>query len=483
MCGRFLIPLDRPTQAEPKVLKKVHEHFASTCGSYGEPMPPTPEEARLTVAFPDPDRQVNTQGTPNSAAVQSCSGCAHFVRDDAVAREFGWVTGMCSAKGKLVLTNRQTYEARDCDFRTFGAPRTETDGITLFPEYADDFGAYDPVKDFINNLSSGPVDPLSYESDAPVTEAEQAEGVQAWRKIEDPETGNSTLLPIFRPSYFDEDMQALIPKTGDPEHPENYVDHFRGVYLAAVCWQELDETPALWGQAGTGKTELFRHLAWLMQLPFRRISITGSTELDDLAGKMRFNKEQGTYFQYGRLPMAWSHPGVICIDEPNTGAPDVWQFIRPLTDNSKQLVLDMNKGEVIKRHDSAYLGMAMNPSWDVKNVGTIEIGDADANRLFHVYVDLPPEKLEREIIKARVKLDGWELSGPQMDMLMGVARDLRALVVDGSLPISWAIRPQIKVARALRWFDTVTAYRRAVADYLEPATQDIILDVVRSHAS
>mgnify|MGYP002353856858 CR=1 FL=1 len=196
---------------------------------------------------------------------------------------------------------------------------------------------------------------------------------------------------------------------------------------------------------------------------------------------MRFNKEDGTHFQYGRLPLAWSHAGVICIDEPNTGPPDVWQFIRPLTDNSKQLVLDVNNGETIYRHNSAYLGMAMNPAWDVRNVGTIEIGDADANRLFHVYVDLPPEKLEREIIKARVKLDGWELSGPQIDMVMAIARDLRELTEQGTLPISWAIRPQIKVARALRWFDTITAYRRAVGDFLEPEAQQALLDAVRSH--
>jgi hypothetical protein len=94
---------------------------------------------------------------------------------------------------------------------------------------------------------------------------------------------------------------------------------------------------------------------------------------------------------------------------------------------------------------------------------------------------MPPEPLEREIIAQRVKLDGWELSKNQMDMVMAVAKDLRALAKDGQLPITWAIRPQIKVARALRWFEPVTAYRRAAGDYLEPEALELMLDQVRAH--
>jgi MoxR-like ATPase len=198
---------------------------------------------------------------------------------------------------------------------------------------------------------------------------------------------------------------------------------------------------------------------------------------------MLFSKEQGTYFKYGRLSRAWTTPGVIVIDEPNTGPPDVWQFLRPLTDNSKQLVLDMNEGEVLSRSDNTYLGMAMNPSWDPKNVGALEIGDADANRLFHVYVTLPPEKVERHIIKSRVALDGWEITDKQLTMVMKIARDIRALIDADALTISWAIRPQIKVARALRWFDPITAYKRAIVDYLEPQAQQLILDAVRANVA
>lgn len=480
MCGRTGVPLTRPGLKDPATVKAQLELQAGRCGTYGEPYSGTPTERRFSVAIPDLSIEPETDGAARDACT-SCSMCRNFVRDDTVAAEFGWTTGLCAAKGKLVTTNMQTSEAKGCEMRSYGAPRRTTAGVTLFPEYQDGFGVFDPIKEYIEGLNKPVVNPSEHATERTLDAQDIEDGIKAWRKIEDPESGNFTFLPIYDISTFSEADQGLVPQTGDDEHPELYVDHFRGVYLAAVCWSELDETPALWGQAGTGKTELFRHLAWLMQLPFRRISITGSTELDDLAGKMRFSPDKGTYFQYGRLPASWMKPGVICIDEPNTGAPDVWQFLRPLTDNSKQLILDVNEGEVIKRHDSCFMGMAMNPSWDVRNVGTAEIGDADANRLFHVYLELPPPELEREIIKARVKLDGWELSTKQMDMLMAVAKDIRGLVEQGAIPISWAIRPQIKVARALRWFDVVTAYRRAVGDYLEPEASEALLGAVRAH--
>jgi hypothetical protein len=146
------------------------------------------------------------------------------------------------------------------------------------------------------------------------------------------------------------------------------------------------------------------------------------------------------------------------------------------------MVLDMNEGEAISRHDDCYLGFAMNPAWDVKNIGANPIGDADANRLFHVFIEPPPEVLEREIIKNRVALDNWEISEDMLDMLMAIAKDLRSLISDGTLPITWGVRPQIKVARALRWFDVPTSYRRAIGDFLEPESQEKLLDVVRSHA-
>lgn len=482
VCARFGKPIGRIT-SDQRETERIAKHFASTCPQYGEPRPAVPnwDTAQFQVTLPDPDTIGAPQNDPQ--LVTSCAGCRNFVREDIVARDLGWTSGLCSAKGKLLLANRYTLEARACQIKSFGAVRQDTTGLMFLPEYDENFvGSADPVREF-NKQKDNFIDPVDYPTDKEVSEDDVEHGIRAWRKIYDPNTGNEVYLPIYRIDFFSPEEQAKIPRTGDQEHPEDYIDHNFFTYKVAVLWTELDETPAMWGKAGTGKTELARHMAWLMCLPFERFSITGSTELDDLAGKMHFTEGKGTHFEYGRLPKAWTKPCVIVIDEPNTGPPDVWQYLRPLTDNSKQLVNDMNAGERLDRHDDCYLMMAMNPAWDIMNVGAQMIGDADANRLMHLFVELPPPQLEREIIKKRCEHDGYEISDEMLDMVMSIATDIRALCDDGTLPISWMIRPQLKVARALRWFDALTAYKMGSADYLEPQAQEILLNVVRTHVS
>lgn len=482
MCARFGHVLGKPNLSSAQE-SKLQEHFAERCPAYGEEKPPLPVEVRLSVVMPDMDARTSTINPEKQKACSTCAMCEHFVKEEAVVSELGWTAGLCAAKGKLILSNRQVTEAKNCEYRQFGPVRETTGGLHLLPEYEDAFAASgDPVRAYFKSRKEGIIEPSEYETDREVTEDQELAGIRAWRKIEDPGgSGAVVYLPIYRRDFFDPEEQAKIPVTGSDEHPELYVDHFGGVYGCAVAWTELDETPTMWGQAGTGKTELFRHLSWLMQLPFERLSVTASTELDDIMGKMRYTPDIGTYFQYGRLPKAWIKPCVLVIDEPNTGPLEVWQQLRPLTDNSKQLVLEQNEAEHLDRHDDCYLGLAMNPAWDAKNVGALEIADADANRLFHTFVELPPPALEREIIQERVKLDGWELSTDQLNMVMKIAEEIRELSKDGTLSISWGIRPQIKVARALKWFAPVAAYKRAIADFLDLEPREVVLDVVRAH--
>lgn len=492
ICKKFGKPIGRMTSDE-KEIKKVAETIASSCTEYGNPAPASPNwpQATFQVMFPliedEPTRE-------NPELVSSCRACRYFIPEQEVVDIFGWASGLCAKKGKLVLSNRTTFEARSCEYSSLpyadlmsisGAhaatlQRSEMIGqLHFLPEYMNGFGEIDTVVAVKEELESR-VDPREYETDRPV-DPEDADRIRAWRRIEDPESGNEIFLPIYRREFFSPAEQELIPSTGDPEHPEDYVDHGGYVYKVGVLWLHLDETPAFWGRAGTGKMEFFRYMAYLMQLPFHRFSITASSELDDLAGKMHYTEGRGTHFEKGRLVKAWESPCVMVVDEPNAGPDDVWQFLRPMTDNSKQLVLDQSAGERALRDDDCYLGMAMNPAWDLLNSGVQQLADADANRLMHMYIDLPPAELEREIIRRRCDHDGFAISEAQLSLIMAIAKDLRMLTESGELMISWAIRPQLKVARALRWFDVRTAYRMASADYLEPEQQSRLMDIVNTH--
>lgn len=483
MCARFGKPIG-VIESSNKQRQEVGKALAKNCSEFGKDRPKTPDWSTISmqVALPDPEvLKFGRRAQQN--LVRSCNTCEHFVREDVVAAEMGFSAGLCSAKGKLLLSNRYVYEARDCEDRSIALSgvRSDVHGIMMLPEYSSSFTlSSDPVKHH-QQMKVIAVDPTVYQTDRPVTEEQEKSGIRAWRLIVDPKTENEVYLPIYRADYFTPEEMEKIPQTGDDEHPEDYIDHGFYVYKVAVLWGELDETPGVWGEAGTGKTELFRHLAWLMQLPFERISITGSTELDDLAGKMHYSPDKGTYWQDGRLVEAWSKPCVLVVDEPNTGPADVWQFLRPMTDNSKQLVIDQNSGERRPRHDDCYLGLAMNPAWDPKNVGTHVVSDADVNRLMHISIPMPPPKLEQEIIKTRCGHDGYNITPEMLSDIMNIAKDIRQLSSDDALPISWAVRPQLKVARASRWFDLKTCYRMAVADFLEPEAAQQVLDIVESH--
>jgi hypothetical protein len=484
VCARYGKPMGT-TKSSAGQKGEIAKAIAATCPSYGEPKPTSVNwnEAKFTIAFPD-SQVLRFNRKLNPDAVRSCGMCEHFVREEAVAREIGFSVGLCSAKGTLQLPSRLVFEARDCEYRSLGATgvRTDVTGIMMLPEYDASFNAsgIDPVRHHMEQMRNF-VDPREYPTDQVVSDEDQQAGIRAWRKVADP-TGNShTFLPIFDVNFFSEEERSKIPFTGDDEHPEDYVDHNFYTYKIAVLWRELDETPAAHGMAGTGKTELGRYLAWLMCIPFERISISGSSEVDDLAGKWTYEPDKGTIWNDGRIVSAWGKPCVMVLDEPNTGPPDVMQFVRPMFDNSKQLVLDQHKGDRRTRSDHCYPLLAMNPAWDPKNVGAHELSDADTNRLMHLYFDLPPARLEREILVKRCEHDGYQPSAQILETVMKIAGDIRGLAEEDTIPISWGIRPQIKVIRASKWFDLITCYRMAVADFLDPKAQEQILNVVRSH--
>lgn len=416
----------------------------------------------------------------------SCYSCKHFVTSDDMNRAHSallppTISGVCGAKGLPIPLGEDNEIAGDCLNYEYGNfPVEGLPAILFTPEYSEKYLTRNIKEKSSTHLPEG-FDPLTYPTELKVEALHSDNGVRAWVGISDPKTSNKVYLPIYDRKFFPSQEQAKIPNSDDETLPGDYVDHAGLVFKIAVAWMELDETPALIGEAGNGKTEILRHLAWIMQVPFERITITASSEIDDLAGKFVFEDGE-TVFKYGRLARAWGKVNVVCLDEPNTGPNDVLQFIRPLIDNSKQLVLDQNKGEQIFRNDGCYLGLAMNPAFDYRNIGANQMADADNSRLLHIDVPLPPEHVERKIIIDRLKAkDGWTLPDELLSPLMSIASTLRQMSKDGEVPFSWGIRVQIKVARLLRWFDFHDAFLMAMGSSVDPETQDKIIAVVKSN--
>jgi MoxR-like ATPase len=478
-------PIDLIIMSKEEALAS-HHMIGGSCRVYDDPDRPGVVGLPLhrPVAFPLRDEPEPSSEYMIKSCI-SCTTCENFIQSTVIkSLGFDEGAGMCSVRGTLLDPHRYAEIASKCEFRRKGENVSGTDAamVQVFPEYS-----IERVRTYMKSLAEQEqvgclpqgYDPQTYVNPIPTSVEHQAMGIRTWVPVTDPSgTGNKVSLPVFDPSFFSTVEQMKIPKSTDDERPDLYVDHSGSVFSFAVAWMELDETPVVWGSAGVGKTEILRHLAWAMSLPFERISITGQTELDDLQGGMRFENGE-TVFHEGRVPLAWAKPCVLLVDEPNVGPREVWQFFRPLTDNSKQLVVDANNGIPIYRNNFCYFGMAMNPAWDPRNDGANTLADPDIRRLFHIEMGLPPENIERQIIKTHCALDGFMIPDKLLDMVMKVAESIRAAAVT-DLPISWGIGTQIKVSRYLNWFEPVRAYRLAAANSLEPDVREIILNDVRT---
>lgn len=496
MCSRFFIPLGSLNSDGNQNLN-IQREFGSKCAEFGyDPGYVTPDIqktnriAHMNTEMAKTQKEM-TSGSAKPVKPTSCTSCAFYSDAASMTERLGIPQAGCALRGTLIPLGKASATAQDCTtgIENFDNAFAKEAKWNLIKPYVGNITVVDASNPAGSSLKHANLDPATYETDKPLTDEDREAGIRAWQKIMDPEKGSKRFvyMPIFDRESFSPEEQAKIPVAGvtpEDDHPELYEDHLGLLYICLVLWLVLHETPALNGVAGTGKTEFFRYVAWRMQIPFERFSITNSTELDELQGRMNLvATETGnkTEFNYGRVALAWGKRCILAIDEPNTGPNDVWQFFRPLTDNSKQLVLDVNNGERLDRNKYCLMGMAFNPSWDMKNVGTHEIGDADSSRLMHISVPMPNDAQERSIIRRRCELDEYTIPPEMMDAVMAIAKELRELAGQDAFPVHWGIRNQIKVARATAWFSMERAYRLAAADLLEPQFSDQLMVIVKSH--
>lgn len=482
--------LSRPGNTE-SADERIKIEFAKNCSSFGKARPtsvPSFLSAQVSIGDVATLVRLSTEDRPADQVPPTCTGCAHFIPASVVKKELGWNLGMCALKGRLLFPERYLHEAAGCTEGRRGENRDTADGLPLLPMYesaGSSFIVTSPgaVKMSAETIARHAVDPREYVTDRPVSDHERnVDCIRAWRRVDDPE---GLKPPVFLPIFDGERLTGRDPRESYGNHkPQLYVDHQGLLYDLAVELMELDETPILIGDAGVGKTEAAAYLAYLMDLPVTRLSLRKDTEKEEFIGKTDLvvdpaTGQSVTKFTAGRFTEAYQKPGVIVLDEPNLANDEVWQYLRPAFDSAKQLDVD---NTILRRHPWAFVFGAMNPSWNMLYVGTNPISVADLDRVSPVWVDLPPENVERQIIAKHCEADGYDLPIEILDRIMKVAGDLRGMISEGTLPMAWGIRSQIKVARKTRFYSFEKAYRRALTDGLEPEVVDLIITSVRSVA-
>lgn len=477
------------------------ETIARHCDAFGSQPPMRDDlkiDARLGIADPQISVHLTTKGTiPRNEKPIVCTSCQWFVPADVVEAELGYVAPFCSAKGRVLFPTKLAREAANCGSGINGPNAMTTGGLIIDEQYKPTIATVTtPVQmplttvNLVEQDTRHSVDPREYQTDRPVTPEDDALFIRAWRRIDDPEgLHESVYLPIFWGEKLCEQYYGpgFDPRSTYGEHrPDLYVDH-HGLLYDLACELLNHETPLLIGGAGTGKSETGPWLAYLMDLPHERIDIKKGYEASHLTGLDRLTTDPAsgtpvTAFVKSRFARTFDKPGFTTINEPNLSS-ECFELLRPIFDNANQFGLDEDAGmPPIDRHSLRYILCAQNPPWDPMYVGAEPMSAADIDRVSPVWFDLPSEEVERFIITKHCADSGYDIPVTTLDKIMGVARDLREQIKEGTLPIAWGLRAQIKVAKKTRFYSFEKAYRRAIIDGMEPEAADIIMLSVKGMA-
>jgi len=474
------------------VRQGLAERFGQTCPSHGESVPAVaPKDPKMGFFMPRPDLLKPT-------ANQKPSSCESCIKYDKSAEA-------CAATGMLVFSSKAAATAAACSFGEAGLPYAAADvklpawSTTPVALSATSLAASStPTSTSAPTAPSAPkpkksliiLEPVNYNSDAKVMPDHANKGIQAWRRVTSPK-GKDHFLPIFRTDFFTEDMQERIPKSGaDYGDPSLFIDHDNILVEFAVQSYTKDLNLALIGEAGSGKTEGARYLAWMLNMPFARITYSEDTDPDEVLGFHHFGEHEvvdasgnvttatGTYLKKGELPSWWQTMCVLLSDEPNIAREAIVQSYRSMNDSSRTLVV---YGEKFLRHDYCFHIMAMNPHWDFRNIGAKPMASADSRRLSFHFVTPPNDDQIKQILTRAVRtLDGAEIDPGVLKAIIAAGKDLRVMAKDGRLPDTWTTSQEVKVARLVEDFGLEGAYRRAYFNYIDPETTKTAMQLIAS---
>jgi ABC-type dipeptide/oligopeptide/nickel transport system ATPase component len=474
MCARFGSLLAVPLASGAlSVNPDIAEKYASTCKDHGKDAPSKPTSKFEPFLFMPDTVKLDVQ--PNDASVLNCYDCKNYFYSEA-NNLYG-----CEVRGMVVYPSQKEKFATGgggCIWRD-KRPASVTVTIKAKPALApkmDVVASVRPttVKVAAAKLGVRVIDPRTIDSELPVAERDKGR-IRAWIKHPIGNKGKMGAYPIFETDFFG-DYAADIPQATQEEgDPSLYVDHFGLMTrFLSVSWTR-DQTLALIGEPGSGKTTGARYLSWLMNMPFVHIQYTESTEPEEVLG-MPGIKDGDTFIDPGSLPLAWQRPCLLLSDEVNLSQEAILQAYRSMNDSNRRLVV---YGQGFDRNDYCFHLVAMNPAHDYRNIGAKEMASADVRRMSYFNVPKPTPDQMKSIIKTNVdKIDGVDLPMSVINVIVSIAEDLQEAAKQAKIPHHWTLSQDIKVARlALDW-TLDEAYKIAYFDYIDPKQAEVVMKMI-----
>lgn len=174
-----------------------------------------------------------------------------------------------------------------------------------------------------------------------------------------------------------------------------YIDKNKEEVIKA-CVKE-NKPCLLIGETGTGKTTIIRELAHMAGKELIRVSLNGSTSVEEIIGKW-LAKEGSTFWQDGILTQAMKKGHWIVFDEINAALPEILFTLHSLLDDDRRIMIAEKDGEIVIPVEDFRFFATMNPTEEY--AGTKEMNKALMSRFTAVvYVEVPSADIEMNILK------------------------------------------------------------------------------------
>ncbi len=145
------------------------------------------------------------------------------------------------------------------------------------------------------------------------------------------------------------------------------------------------EPALLIGETGTGKTTIIRELAKKRKVELHRVSVNGSTGVEEILGKF-LAKGGSTVWQDGILIAAMKKGDWVVFDEINAALPEILFALHSLLDDDRKVTLVEKDNEVVRPHENFRFFATMNPTEEY--AGTKELNKAFMSR-FAAILNIP----------------------------------------------------------------------------------------------
>jgi MoxR-like ATPase len=148
---------------------------------------------------------------------------------------------------------------------------------------------------------------------------------------------------------------------------------------------DSQEAVLLIGETGTGKTTIIRELGKEHGKEVLRISLNGTTGIDEILGKWLAKNGQ-TVWQDGVLIQAMKLGNWIVFDEINAALPEILFALHSLLDDDRHVILSEKDGEIVRPNEEFRFFATMNPPEDY--AGTKDLNKALLSR-FAAVMEVP----------------------------------------------------------------------------------------------